>query len=281
MESWEGPTPDLGDPSTVALYDELPLWSAPFGLALLDAVEVRPGLTVLDVGCGTGFPALELAERLGPQARLHCVDPWVPAMERLRAKVAAWKLGGQVTLHVMHVESLELPPASMDLIVSNNGLNNVADLPLALSTCARLARPRAQLVFTANLPGTMTGFYDALGRALEKAGVVDGQRRIEEHIRVRRLPAEELVDLTRAAGFEVTDASTHGFRWRFASAEALFRHHFIRLGFLEPWRALVPEEARRQVLRDVAASLDAAALQLEIPFTCISARRGGEAGRLS
>ena len=273
MEPWEAPAPDLMDPRTAALYDELPLWSAPFGLALLEAVELRPGLTVLDVGCGTGFPLLELAERLGPGARLHGVDPWVPAMERLQTKVAAWQLGGQVTLHVMHVESLDLPPASFDLIVSNNGLNNVSDLPQALSVCARLARPRAQAVFTANLPGTMASFYDALGRALDEAGVADGRQRIAAHIRTRRLPAEELVALTRAAGFEVEDQSVRSFRWRFASAEALFRHHFIRLGFLESWRVLVPEEVRPEVFRRVSALLDPDALELEIPFACISARR--------
>ena len=82
MEAWEGPTPDLADPGTVALYDELPLWSAPFGQVLLQQVELGSDLTVLDVGCGTGFPLLELAERLGPEARLHGVDPWGPAMER-------------------------------------------------------------------------------------------------------------------------------------------------------------------------------------------------------
>ena len=144
MESWDGETPDLADPATVALYDEVPLWSAPFGLVLLESVNLRPDLTVLDVGCGTGFPLLELAERLGPEARLHGVDPWAPAMERLRAKVAAWKLGGRVTLHVMHVESLDLPPGSMDLIVSNNGLNNVADLPHALASADDPAVPRGK-----------------------------------------------------------------------------------------------------------------------------------------
>jgi SAM-dependent methyltransferase len=274
VEPWEGATPDLTDPATVALYDEVPLWSAPFGLALLEAVELRPGMAVLDVGCGTGFPLLELAERLGPGARLHGVDPWAPAMDRLRMKVAAWGLEGAVTLHVTTVESLELPAASIDLVVSNNGLNNVADLPRALAACARLARPGAQLVFTANLPGTMAGFYGALGRALDAAGVEDGQRRIAEHIRARRRPVEEQVALTRAAGFEVEDAPIHGFRWRFASAEALFRHHFIRLGFLEAWRAVVPEKVRPEVFRAVSGMLGADALQLEIPFTCIRARRG-------
>jgi hypothetical protein len=35
------------------LYDELPLWSAPFGLMLLEQVELPPGMTILDVGAGT------------------------------------------------------------------------------------------------------------------------------------------------------------------------------------------------------------------------------------
>jgi arsenite methyltransferase len=273
VEPWEGATPDLTDPAVVALYDELPLWSAPFGLALLEAVELRPGMTVLDVGCGAGFPLLELAERLGPGARLHGVDPWAPAMERLRSKVAAWGLEQSVTLHVTTIEALALAPASVDLIVSNNGLNNVADLPAALEVCARLARPGAQLVFTANLPGTMAEFYDALGSALDEVGVQDGQRRIAEHIRVRRRPAEELAALTRAAGFEVEDAVIHTFPWRFTSAEALFRHHFIRLAFLEPWRAVVPEEVRPAVFRALVELLDPDALELEVPFTCIRARR--------
>src|SRR5262249_16470644 len=178
-----------------------------------------------------------------------------------------------VTLHVGTVEALTLSPASVDLVVSNNGLNNVADLPRALEVCAGASRPGAQLVFTANLPGTMSSFYDALGRALAQARVEDGRGRIAEHIRARRLPAEELAELTRAAGYEVSDVGIHGFRWPFASPEALFRHHFIRLGFLEAWRAVVPEDVRPQVFRAVSGMLDADALHLEVPFPCIPPTR--------
>ena len=169
MELWEGATPDLADPAVVALYDEIPLWSAPFGMALLEAVELRSGLVVVDVGCGTGFPLLELAERLGPGSRLHGVDPWTAAMDRLQAKLAAWKVE-TVVLHPVPIEEVALPDASVDLVVSNNGLNNVPDLDQALAVCARLARPGAQLVFTANLPGTMHRLYDAFARAMVDAG---------------------------------------------------------------------------------------------------------------
>jgi protein-L-isoaspartate O-methyltransferase len=43
------------------VLDELPLWSAPFGLRLLDYVNYKPAISVLDIGCGTGFPLTELA----------------------------------------------------------------------------------------------------------------------------------------------------------------------------------------------------------------------------
>ena len=58
---------DLSAPEIIATYDELPLWSAMFGLLLLEHVPLENVHLALDVGCGTGFPLIELAERLGPR----------------------------------------------------------------------------------------------------------------------------------------------------------------------------------------------------------------------
>jgi arsenite methyltransferase len=51
---------DFNAAETVAVYDEAPLWSAMFGLLLLQHVPLKQAITALDVGCGTGFPLLEL-----------------------------------------------------------------------------------------------------------------------------------------------------------------------------------------------------------------------------
>ena len=68
--------PDFDSPQFIAAYDELPLWSAMFGLLLLEEVPLANVTSALDVGCGTGFPLIELAERLGTARTLHGIDPW-------------------------------------------------------------------------------------------------------------------------------------------------------------------------------------------------------------
>ena len=79
---------DLNDPSMVSVIDELPLWSAPFGLLLLETVTLRFRICALDVGCGLGFPLLELAQRLGSSCHVYGLDPWAKAVERVRLKIS-------------------------------------------------------------------------------------------------------------------------------------------------------------------------------------------------
>ena len=48
-----------------AFIDDLPLWSAPFGLKLLETLKFKKNINVLDIGCGEGFPLIEIAARFG------------------------------------------------------------------------------------------------------------------------------------------------------------------------------------------------------------------------
>src|SRR5205085_980399 len=113
------------------LYDELPLWSAAFGRLLLEHVSLRPGITILDVGAGTGFLTIELAQRCGDDARVIAVDPWEAAIKRLARKVDALGLQNVRTV-AKDVAAIDLPDDSVDLVVSNLGINNFAEPEAAL-----------------------------------------------------------------------------------------------------------------------------------------------------
>ena len=47
--------------------DELSLWASPFGLLLLDNFPIKKYKRYLDIGFGTGFPLIEIAQRLGKE----------------------------------------------------------------------------------------------------------------------------------------------------------------------------------------------------------------------
>ena len=90
---------------------------------------------MLDVGAGTGFLTIELAERCGPSTKVIAVDPWQQATERLRRKVESRRLSN-VTILERDARATGLSEASIDLVVSNLGINNFEDPQAVLAECS-------------------------------------------------------------------------------------------------------------------------------------------------
>jgi ubiquinone/menaquinone biosynthesis C-methylase UbiE len=61
----------------------------PLGRLAMNALELRTGERVLDVGCGAGATVLELAERVGQSGSVVGLDLSEPLLERARERVAA------------------------------------------------------------------------------------------------------------------------------------------------------------------------------------------------
>ncbi len=135
----------MTNPDFVSVIDELPLWSAPFGLKLLEAIKIRKKITVLDIGSGLGFPVLEIAMRLGESCKVYGIDPWKEAVNRIRQKISFYGIRN-VEIFDGVAENIPLPDHSVDLIVSNNGINNVNDLSKTLLECTRVCKPGGQFV---------------------------------------------------------------------------------------------------------------------------------------
>jgi len=261
--------PELGE-----VYDELPLWSAPFGLLLLDCIPMKPGLTFLDVGAGTGFLTLELAQRCGPEAKVIAVDPWKVGMDRLRRKLDYLGLANVVLIE-QDAAVVDQPDASVDVIVSNLGINNFENPGAVLSTCFRIAKPDASLILTTNLMGHMSELYDVYRATLVELGQTDRLDVLDAHIS-HRGTVDSVSSLLRNAGFVVRHVDTQSFRMRFADGSSLLRHAFIRLGFVPGWKSVAAPDSLETTFKTLERNLNAAAaergeLALTIPMACVEA----------
>jgi arsenite methyltransferase len=269
---------DFNNDRYLAVYDELPLWSAPFGMMLLDTVQLRPNLTALDIGSGAGFPLLELAQRLGDPCRVYGIDPWEPGLNEINLKIKILGLKNVSAIKGV-AEHLPFENNFFDLIVSNNGINNVQDPERAMAECFRVCRPAAQMVITVNLPETMKEFYREFERALRGLGKNLEVKRMQEHIFHKRKPLSWTKALVQKSGFRVVETKIDSFKLRYLDGRTMFKHFLIRSSFLDPWKKVVAPEDISQVFDLLEEDLNRIArkqgeLSLTIPMACIDCRKG-------
>jgi len=257
---------DLNSAETVSAYDELPLWSAIFGLMLLKHVPLRRNVRVLDVGCGTGFPLLELAQRLGPTCAVVGLDPWEAALDRARFKA---RIRGVLNVEIRQGDAgaMVFGDEQFDLVVSNLGLNNFGDPDAAVAECRRVMKPAARLALTTNLQGHMGEFYEVFESTLRGLGRVVALDALKKHVN-HRATVEGVGALLERNGLRVTRVLEEATSMRFADGAALFRHYFIQLGFLEGWKGVVDPREAEEVFSRLEKELDGLAESRgELPLT--------------
>jgi ubiquinone/menaquinone biosynthesis C-methylase UbiE len=268
---------DLNRPEIVSVFDELPLWSAPFGLTLLEKVRLRPGIRALDIGCGAGFPLIELAQRLGQTSYVYGLDPWARALERVTMKTKVMRVSNVKVINGV-AERLPFNDGFFDLIVSNNGLNNVQDQPRVLAECFRVCRTGSQMVITMNLPETMMEFYSVYEQTLKDLGKLAEIQKLKDHIFAKRNPLSMTVQMLEQAGFRIEKVTERSFTMRYIDGTTLFNHFFIRLGFLDAWKGFLDKSDVAHVFDLLERNLNeyarqAGELSLTIPCACIDCTR--------
>lgn len=105
---------------------------------------IRPGETVLDIGCGAGMDLLLAARRVGPTGKAIGVDMTEAMIERARAGAAEAGLA-QVEVRQGDATRLPVESGSVDVVISNGVLNLVAEKEIAFAEIVRVLRPGGRL----------------------------------------------------------------------------------------------------------------------------------------
>ena len=255
--------------------DEISLWSAPFGIKLLETIDYRENISALDIGSGSGFPLIELAMRLGEGSIIYGIDPWKAAIKRTREKISYYRISN-IRLIEGVAESIPLEDDSIDLIVSNNGINNVDNIDQVLNECSRIMKKEGQFVLTMNLTKTMIEFYSQLEQVLNEMNLRKEIELMHHHINEKRRSLEEVTSLLRKYGFDLRKLVQDQFFYKFTNGTAMLNHQFIRLAFLKSWKTFLPDNKLEGIFDEIEtrmneASRKAEGVTLTIPFAVIDA----------
>jgi demethylmenaquinone methyltransferase/2-methoxy-6-polyprenyl-1,4-benzoquinol methylase/phosphoethanolamine N-methyltransferase len=111
-----------------------------------DLAALRPGESVLDVGCGTGELTQRARARVGPPGRVCGIDPSADMIAVAREKSARAGLG--IEYRVAAIEHLPFPDASFDVVLSSLMMHHLPeDLKLiGLGEVRRVLEPDGRLL---------------------------------------------------------------------------------------------------------------------------------------
>ena len=110
-----------------------------------DLAELEAGDSALDVCCGTGDLALELARRTGPEGRVIGSDFSERMLDLAREKVAERGTAG-VRFEWGDALSLPYDEGAFDAVTVGFGVRNLADLERGVAELVRVLTPGGRLV---------------------------------------------------------------------------------------------------------------------------------------
>src|SRR5450432_845667 len=150
--------PNLTDPAKIKAattynsaaehFDDAPLafWDLS-GQRTVERLALKPGATVLDVGCGTGASALPAAQAVGPHGTVLGVDLAEKLLEQARAKAIQRQLDN-VEFRLGDMTDLGFPDHHFDAIISVFSIFFVPDMEALVRELWRMVKPGGKLAIT-------------------------------------------------------------------------------------------------------------------------------------
>jgi SAM-dependent methyltransferase len=159
--------------------------------------HLRPGETIVDLGCGGGLDVLLATSRVGPSGRAIGIDMTAEMIDRARRN-AARPINGQMLTNVEFYQAtldrLPLAEGRVDCIISNCVINLVPDKRVVFGEMFRVLKPGGRLAIS-DIALKKPLPEDLLQSVMAYVGCIAGALMVEEYERGLRRAGFEAVQV--------------------------------------------------------------------------------------
>ena len=106
---------------------------------------IKPGMTVLDIGCGPGFFSVDMAQMVGASGRVIASDLQEGMLRKLGDKIQGTELEARITLHKCEEDKIGVSD-KVDFILVFYMLHEVPDQENFLDEIGSILKPNGQVL---------------------------------------------------------------------------------------------------------------------------------------
>lgn len=232
-----------------------PDWRDRFDTLLNENVTLPAEGEILDVNCGTGSHAIELAERLRDKGLVIGIDSSAERVAIARAKALVIKLDD---VRFQEVAGSELPFESdrFDAVIGDASMLPFGDIQPLLAEMLRVAQHDAPVILKLTTHGSFDDFFSFYWEALHETGMDDAVRSALEGLINERFTISGAELMAQRSGMRNVESFFSKEEFSYESAQEFLESPLIDDYFLSDWLKIVPEQLRREVRSRLVSVID-------------------------
>jgi len=138
---------------------------------IIEAIALRPGQSIADIGSGGGYFSLRFAQLAGEEGRVYAVDTKPEFLEYVKNRAEEKGLDNVIPTLVSG-DKLDLPEKSLDLIFMRNVTHHIPNRVEYFKSLKRFLKPDGRIAIIEYKKGKTSTFHGLFGHYVPKETII-------------------------------------------------------------------------------------------------------------
>ncbi len=248
----------MSNPKELAFRYDLfitPEWRDRFDALINESIKIPPEVRVLDVNCGTGAHAIEIAAKMHGKGEVIGIDPSAERIAIARAKALVKKVK-DVKFDQGIASGLPFDSHEFGVVIGDVSMVRAHEIEDVLAEMVRVTQPEGRVILKLTTRGSFDEFFSVYWEALHSTGMADEVWVSLEGLINERPTVADAEQMAERSGLHKIESFTSREEFSYETAESFLEAPLITDSFLPDWLEIAPVESRGEVLAHLAEIID-------------------------